>query len=92
MPQNPYVVVDQFASDELISFLQAIPDGRYRRGCANRSASLLLVAALGILSGCLPDFVRSRGDRQAALRGAEPGARPGLPAVALRYELPVHVQ
>jgi hypothetical protein len=36
----------------LISFLKAIPDGRYRRGVRYPQWYLLLVAVLGILSGC----------------------------------------
>ena len=44
--------VDQVATDDLISFLKAIPDGRYRRGVRVPQWYLLLVAVLGILSGC----------------------------------------
>jgi hypothetical protein len=44
--------VDQSAPDDLISFLKAIPDGRYRRGVRYPQWFLLLVAVLGILSGC----------------------------------------
>jgi hypothetical protein len=36
----------------LISFLKAIPDGRYRRGVRYPQWYLLLVAVLGILSDC----------------------------------------
>jgi hypothetical protein len=36
----------------LISFLKAIPDGRYRRGARYPQWFLLLVAVLGILSDC----------------------------------------
>jgi hypothetical protein len=36
----------------LISFLKAIPDGRYRRGARDPQWFLLLVAVLGILSDC----------------------------------------
>ena len=39
------------AADDLISFLKAIPDGRYRRGVRYAQWLLLLVAVLGILSG-----------------------------------------
>jgi hypothetical protein len=39
-------------ADDLISFLKAIPDGRYRRGVRYPQWFLLLVAVLGILSGC----------------------------------------
>jgi hypothetical protein len=42
----------QDASVNLISFLKAIPDGRYRRGVRYPQWYLLLVAVLGILSGC----------------------------------------
>jgi hypothetical protein len=40
------------ASADLISFLQAIPDRRMRRGVRFPQWFLLLVAVLGILSGC----------------------------------------
>jgi hypothetical protein len=40
------------ASADLISFLQAIPEGRMRRGVRFPQWFLLLVAVLGILSGC----------------------------------------
>jgi hypothetical protein len=43
---------DQAVPADLISFLKAIPDGRYRRGMRYPQWFLLLVAALGILSGC----------------------------------------
>ncbi len=32
MPDTRSTAVDQAAPDDLISFLKAIPDGRYRRG------------------------------------------------------------
>jgi hypothetical protein len=44
--------VDQSVADDLISFLKAIPDGPYRRGVRYPQWFLLLVAVLGILSGC----------------------------------------
>ena len=37
---------------DLISFLKAIPDARMRRGVQFPAWYLLLVAVLGILSGC----------------------------------------
>jgi hypothetical protein len=40
------------ASADLISFPQAIPEGRMRRGVRFPKWFLLLVAVLGILSGC----------------------------------------
>ena len=43
---------EQDAPVNLISFLKAIPDGRYRRGVRYQQWYLLLVAVLGILSGC----------------------------------------
>jgi len=43
---------DQTVPADLISFLKAIPDGRYRRGVRYPQWFLLLVAVLGILSGC----------------------------------------
>jgi len=43
---------DQAVPADLISFLKAIPDGRYRRGVRYPQWFLLLVAVLGILSGC----------------------------------------
>ena len=44
--------IDQDAPIDLISFLKAIPDGRYRRGVRYPQWFLLLVAVLGILSDC----------------------------------------
>jgi hypothetical protein len=52
MPDTHSTAVDQAAPDDLISFLKAIPDGRYRRGVRYPQWLLLLVAVLGILSGC----------------------------------------
>ena len=52
MPQNLDTAADQADSNDLISFLKAIPDGRYRRGVRYPQWFLLLVAVLGILSGC----------------------------------------
>ncbi len=43
---------DQAVPADLISFLKAIPDGRYRRGVRYPQWFLLLVAVLGILSEC----------------------------------------
>ena len=44
--------VDFSADTDLITFLKAIPDGRYRRGVRYPQWYLLLVAVLGIISGC----------------------------------------
>ncbi len=52
MPQNCSGAADQLAPADLISFLKAIPDGRFRRGVLYAQWFLLLVAVLGILSGC----------------------------------------
>jgi len=52
MAEARSVAVDQAVPDDLISFLKAIPDGRYRRGVRYPQWFLLLVAVLGILSGC----------------------------------------
>jgi hypothetical protein len=52
MAETRSAAVDQAAPDDLISFLKAIPDGRYRRGVRYPQWFLLLVAVLGILSGC----------------------------------------
>ncbi len=41
-----------FASADLIAFLQALPEGRKRRGVRYPQWLLLLIAILGILSGC----------------------------------------
>jgi hypothetical protein len=51
MPQIPGAAADQLDSNDLISFLKAIPDGRFRRGVRYPQWFLLLVAVLGILSG-----------------------------------------
>ncbi|MCP9823792.1 transposase family protein [Cyanobium sp. L1E-Cus] len=52
MPQNYSGAVDQLAPADLISFLKAIPEGRFRRGVRYPQRFLLLVVVLGILSGC----------------------------------------
>ena len=52
IPETRFAAVDQPAPDDLISFLKAIPDGRYRRGVRYPQWFLPLVAVLGILSGC----------------------------------------
>ena len=52
MPETGSVAADLSASDDLISFLKAIPDGRYRRGVRYPQWFLLLVSVLGMLSGC----------------------------------------
>ena len=51
MPENLSAAGNQPAPDDLISFLKAIPDGRYRRGVRYPQWFLLLVAVLAILSG-----------------------------------------
>lgn len=63
MAETHSVAGDQHAPDDLISFLKAIPDGRYRRGVRYPQWFLLLVAVLGILSGC-----RSSRDLEAFAR------------------------
>jgi hypothetical protein len=52
MPETQVTGTEDSAPDDLISFLKAIPDGRYRRGVRYPQWFLLLVAVLGILSGC----------------------------------------
>jgi hypothetical protein len=63
MAETRSAAVDQAVTDDLISFLKAIPDGRYRRGVRYPQWFLLLVAVLGILSGC-----RSSRDLEAFAR------------------------
>ena len=63
MPQTAAPAVDFSADADLISFLKAIPDGRYRRGVRYQQWYLLLVAVLGILSNC-----RSSRDLEAFAR------------------------
>ncbi len=43
---------DESVPSDLISFLKAFPDGRFLRGVRYPQWFLLLVAVLGILSGC----------------------------------------
>jgi hypothetical protein len=52
MPETNSAANDERAPSDLISFLKAIPDGRFRRGVRYPQWFLLLVAVLGILSGC----------------------------------------
>ena len=63
MAQTRSAAADQTTPDDLISFLKAIPDSRYRRGVRYPQWFLLLVAVLGILSGC-----RSSRDLEAFAR------------------------
>jgi len=63
MAKTLSATVDQPVADDLISYLKAIPDGRYRRGMRYPQWFLLLVAVLGILSGC-----RSSRDLEAFAR------------------------
>lgn len=51
MPETRPAAGDQIPSD-LISFLKAIHDGRMRRGLRYTQWFLLLMAVVGILSGC----------------------------------------
>ena len=91
MPETHSAVVDQSTPADLISFLKAIPDSRYRRGVRYPQWFLLLVAVLGILSDC-----RSSRDLEAfAKRHREAfksGTGPGFQALALRCHLPLPVQ
>lgn len=52
MPETAVPAVDFSADADLISFLKAIPDGRYRRGVRYPQWYLLLITVLGILSDC----------------------------------------
>jgi hypothetical protein len=52
MPEIQDTANDESAPSDLISFLKAIPDGRFLRGVRYPQWFLLLVAVLGILSGC----------------------------------------
>jgi hypothetical protein len=60
MPETGSFAADLTAPDDLISFLKAIPDGRYRRGVRYPQWFLMLVAVLETLSGC-----RSSSDLEA---------------------------
>ena len=52
MPETADPALDFSADADLISFLKATPDGRYRRGVRYPQWYLLLVTVLGILSDC----------------------------------------
>lgn len=52
MPEIQSTAKEESAPSDLISFLKAIPDGRLPRGVRYPQWYLLLVAVLGILSGC----------------------------------------
>jgi len=52
MPETFSAAADLTAAVDLISFLKLIPESRYRRGVRYPQSFLLLVAVLGILSGC----------------------------------------
>jgi len=72
MDETLIAAVDQPTANDLISFLKAIPDGRYRRGVRYPQWFLLLVAVLGILSGC-----RSSRDLEAFARRQREALNPG---------------
>jgi len=55
MPETPSAAGNQPAQDDLISFLKAIPDGRYRRGVRYPQWYLLLVAVLGVVDDVVDD-------------------------------------
>jgi hypothetical protein len=78
MAETRSAAVDQTVPDDLISFLKAIPDCRRRRGVRYPQWFLLLVAVLGILSGC-----RSSRDLEAFARRHRVwrSARPATPPV-----------
>jgi len=59
---------------DLISFLQAIPDPRMRRGVRIPSWYLLLVAVLGILIDCRADSNSTRGLRLKPRGQPAPGS------------------
>ncbi len=48
MPETQNTTTDQSAQSDLISFLRAIPDGRFPRGVRYPQWFLLLIAVLGI--------------------------------------------
>lgn len=52
MPETQAIARENNAPSDLITFLKAIPDGRFRRGVRYPQWFLLLVSVLGILSGC----------------------------------------
>lgn len=57
MPETTVPAVVSSADADLITFLKAIPDGRYRHGVRYPQWYLLLVAVLGILSVCFSSRV-----------------------------------
>ena len=68
-------------SPDLIAFLQALPEGRQRRGVRYPQWLLLLMAILGILSGCrsareLERFARRHHQAFAAALKLEPPKAP----------------
>ncbi|MCX5960126.1 MAG: transposase family protein [Cyanobacteria bacterium] len=81
MTKTSSAAADLSAPDDLISFLKTIPDGSYCRGVRYPQWFLLLVAVLGLLSGC-----RSSRDLEAFAkrhREALLGPGPAFQALAL---------
>jgi hypothetical protein len=64
MPETQNATTDQSAPSDLISFLKAIPDGRFPRGVRYPQWFLLLIPVLGILSGCRSSRDLERFDRR----------------------------
>jgi hypothetical protein len=92
MAQSCSGAVDLLAPADLISCLKAIPDGRFRRGVRYPQWFLLLVAVLGILSGC-----RSSRDLEAFAERHRKALNQALGldfkrALALRCHFPVPIQ
>ena len=89
IPENQDTVTDQSAPSDPISFLKAIPDGRYRIGVPNQWF-LLLVTALEILSGCRSsrDLKRFARRHWEAMNQALGGGQ----ALALGCHLPLPLQ
>ncbi len=91
MPETRSAAIDQPAPDELISFFEAIPNGRYRRGVRYQQWFLLLVAVLRILSGGC-SFRDLEAFARRASRGPEPGAGPGVQALDVLFNITLAVQ
>ena len=81
---------DQGVPPDLISFLKAIPYGRYRRGVRYPQWFLLLVAVLGTERD--PELPRFGGIRQTAPKGSEPGPWPEFQALAFGCDVPLPIQ
>jgi hypothetical protein len=91
MPETNFAANDEIARSDLINFLKAIPDGRFLRGVRYPQWFLLLVGVLGDPER-LPQLSRFGEFCSPAPGSPQPGAGPGVQALAIGCHLSLTVQ